>query len=119
MAKSPPQSSVRSGALAQSALAYAQRGWPVLPCNPRDKRPLVGRDIVDGKPVPKSGGLSKASCDPVIIAGWWKRWPNALIGVATGRSGFFALDFDPRIDADSGEVWTLDRLKGELEEQIG
>lgn len=91
----------------------------MLPCNPRDKRPLVGRDIVDGAPVPKSGGLSKASCDPEIIAGWWKRWPNALIGVATGRSGFFALDFDPRIDTDSGEVWTLDRLKGELEEQIG
>jgi putative DNA primase/helicase len=102
-----------------AALAYAARGWPVLPCNPRDKRPLVPRDIVDGKPVPKSGGLAKASCDPATIEGWWRRWPNALIGIATGRSGFFVLDFDPRVDSDTGEEWTLDRLKGELIEQMG
>ncbi len=101
------------------ALAYAARGWPVLPCKPQDKKPLVPRDVVDGKPVPKSGGLSKATCDGATIRAWWKRWPNALVGVATGKSGFFALDFDPRIDADTGEEWTLDRLKRELEEQMG
>lgn len=102
-----------------AALAYAARGWPVLPCNPRDKKPLVPRDVIDGKPVPKSGGLSKASCDAETVRTWWKRWPHALIGIATGKSGFFALDFDPRIDADTGEEWTLDRLKTELEAQMG
>lgn len=108
-----------SADMLDAALAYATKGWPVLPCNPRDKRPLVGRDVVDGKPVPKSGGLSKASCDATTIRAWWKKWPQALVGVATGRSGFFALDFDPRVDGDTGEEWTLDRLKHELEEQMG
>lgn len=102
-----------------AALSYAARGWPVLPCNPRDKRPLVPRDVVDGKPVPKSGGVAKATCDADTIRAWWKRWPNALIGIATGKSGFFALDFDPRHDDDTGEEWTLERLKGELEAQMG
>lgn len=105
--------------LLTAALAYAARGWPVLPCNPKHKRPLVPRDIVDGKPVANSGGLAKATTDPDTIRAWWTRWPLALIGVATGRSGFFALDFDPRHDPDTGEEWTLERLKDELEAMMG
>jgi putative DNA primase/helicase len=31
----------------------------------------------------------------------------------------FVLDFDPREDPDTGEVWTLERLKRETEEQLG
>ena len=103
-----------------AALDYAARGWPVLPCSPRDKRPLVPRDVVDGKPVAKSGGLSKASCDAQTVRDWWDRWPDALIGVATGvKAGIFVVDFDPRIDPETGEEFTLERLKAETEAQIG
>lgn len=114
--------------LLEAALAYAARGWPVFPCSPRHKAPLLARDKDEaGKDIPNSGGVTKASTDPVQILAWWERWPKALIGLATGHptagSGggrrMFAVDFDPRVDEDTGEVWTLERLKAELEAQIG
>lgn len=102
--------------LVQAALDYAVRGWPVFPCAPATKQPLLGNDIgADGKKIPRTGGLKKASCDPDQIRAWWKKWPRALIGVATGHGRLFVLDFDPRTDEATGEVWTLERLKGELE----
>jgi putative DNA primase/helicase len=76
------------------ALAYAaEPGWSVFPCHwqgERRKRPLVER------------GLHAASCDAGQIREWWRRWPNALIGVPTGRaSGFVVLDVDTK-DAVNG-----------------
>lgn len=45
-----------------AALDYAARGWPVFPCNPRTKKPLIPRDKDEkGKPINGTGGLSKAS----------------------------------------------------------
>jgi hypothetical protein len=74
-----------TGAL-DDTLDYARRGWPVFPCfwqGKRKKRPLVER------------GLHAASCDGWQIRDWWRRWPDALIGVPTGRaSGFVVLDID-------------------------
>jgi putative DNA primase/helicase len=112
--------------LLEAALGYAARGWPVFPCSPRDKTPLLPRDKDDGgKPIPKSGGVTKASTDPEKIRAWWKRWPKALVGLATGHptsdgggKRLFVLDFDPRTDGSTGEVWTLDRLKTETEAQL-
>lgn len=102
------------------ALAYAARGWPVFPCSPRNKAPLLPADKdAAGKRIPGSGGCRKATLDPSQIRAWWSKWPSAMIGVAMGGNGLFVLDFDPRIDAETGEEWTLDRLKAELEEQIG
>jgi putative DNA primase/helicase len=103
----------------EAALDYARRGWPVFPCDPRNKQPLLKRDEdAAGKPIKGSGGVSKASIDAEQITAWWMRWPKALIGVATGH-GFFVVDFDPRTDEHTGEDWTLDRLKDELELQLG
>lgn len=125
----------KPGDLLDAALAYAARGWPVFPCNPKNKQPLLARDKDEkGKPIPKSGGVTKASLDEGQIRAWWKKWPKALVGLATGHTTthdahgdamplphrrLFILDFDPREDADTGEVWTLDRLKRETEEQLG
>lgn len=73
-------------------------------------------------------GLKDATRDEVVILAWWKRWPDALIGVPMGVNGAFAIDFDPRVEEDcdpeTGEVvarreWTLEQLKAELEAQIG
>jgi putative DNA primase/helicase len=110
-----------------AALGYAARGWPVFPCSPRQKAPLLPCDKdAEGREIRGTGGVSKASTDPEQIAAWWKRWPKALVGLATGHPTIdadgrrlFVVDFDPREDGDTGEVWTLERLKGELEEQQG
>ncbi len=112
----------------EAALAYAERGWPVFPCNPRDKTPLLPRDKDPdtGKPIPKSGGVSKASTDAGMIRSWWMKWPKALVAIATGHPTInmggrrlFVVDFDPRTDEATGEVWSLERLKAETEAQIG
>jgi hypothetical protein len=90
------------------ALAYAAKGWPVFPCNPKsdppdavrkkEKTPLVGRDKdANGKPIEGTGGVSKATTDHVQIRDWWTMWPNALIGVRLGiETGLWVVDLDPR-----------------------
>jgi len=119
--------------LLDAAVGYAARGWPVFPCNPKNKQPLLGADKDENqKPIRGTGGLKKASTDPEQIAAWWKRFPHALIGLCTGHPTkgtetdaqpaglrLFVLDFDPREDPVTGEVWTLDRLKTETEQQLG
>ena len=116
----PPMPIPALNPLLEAALGYAARGWPVFPCNPENKQPLLRADKdKDGKPIKGTGGVSKATTAPEQIKTWWKRWPQAMIGLAMGHNGLFALDFDPRIDEATGEVFTLERLKAETETQIG
>lgn len=120
-------SSQQVPSLLDAALAYAARGWPVFPCNPKHKQPLLAsQKDAAGKPIRGTGGVSAASTDAEQIRAWWRKWPKALIGLATGhptqdaaRKRLFVLDFDPREDKDTGEVWTLERLKTETEDQLG
>lgn len=75
-----PQSAVKD------ALEYLDFGWWLLPCQWRQgaerKRPLI------------DGGFVAASNNPARIEEWWRHWPSALIGVATGQSGLAVLDVD-------------------------
>jgi putative DNA primase/helicase len=65
----------------ENALKYAQAGYPVLPLN--NKEPLIRR------------GSHGASSDEETVRKWWKRWPEAQIGIATGKiSGLVVLDVD-------------------------
>jgi putative DNA primase/helicase len=76
------------GSLAAAA-SYAARGWAVFPLRPHGKEPLTPHGYQDG------------STDPETIAGWWREWPGANIGVATGSpSGMAVLDVDPRHGGD-------------------
>jgi hypothetical protein len=64
----------------------------VIPLRERDKRPLI------------EDWPNKATWDEAQIREWWAKWPNANIGIATGRyrDGYFiVLDFDPR----NGGAW--------------
>lgn len=126
---------IASSSLLEAALSYARRGWPVFPCSPRNKRPLLRKDVdAEGKAIRGTGGVTKATCDEEQIRAWWRKWPNAMIGVSVGRARMLVIDFDPRIDVtpevidpETGEVlqpevrreWTLDELKAAVEEQIG
>jgi hypothetical protein len=68
------------------ALALAAKSVPVFPC-----RNLPG--TADDKTPYTAHGFKDASIDPAIIAQWWQRYPDALIGVPTGER-FVVLDLD-------------------------
>lgn len=82
--------------LASAARAYAEQGIPVFPLVPRAKEPRVSR------------GCYSATTDLDQIQHWWSRWPNANIGIATGKaSACWVLDIDPR----HGGLGSLDILE--------
>src|SRR5690606_16501331 len=87
----------------QYALEYARRGWRVFPCRPGGKQPVTGLRW-----------RNEATTDEATIRRWWKRWPEANIGLATGGtgkgSGVVVLD----VDGEAGE-----RSLQELEEAYG
>lgn len=108
------------------ALAYAAQGWPVIPLH----TPVVGKDK-EGKPtvVCSCGkaadcdsigkhprvrhGLEEATTDEGQVRAWWKRWPDANIGVVTGpESGLWVLD----VDGEEGvaSLKALQEEKGKL-----
>jgi hypothetical protein len=58
-------------------------GWPIFPLEPRGKKPLTAHGVHD------------ASTDPDLVLRWWKQWPTANIGIATGpSSALVGLDID-------------------------
>ena len=88
----------------------ATYGWHVLPL--KGKRPLI------------RGGCRSASTDQSLIASWWRRWPNANLGVATGAiSCIIAVDIDGPIGAltwaeltsDYPPIETLEQKTGRLD----
>lgn len=83
--------------MVEYALEYAARGWPVFPCDPRTKAPLLRKDKnpITGEYLPNTGGLRKATTDPDQINSWWLKWPEAMIGVPMGtQAGVWAIDPD-------------------------
>ena len=87
-----------------AALAYAARGWRVLPLH--TPRPgcgcscLSGGCASPGKHPRTRHGVHDATTDEETIRRWWTRWPDANIGVATGE-GLLVLDVDPRNGGDA------------------
>lgn len=80
------------------ALSLAAQGISVFPCRPADEK--VGALTKKAKSPYTATGFKAASTDLNVINRWWKTWPNAMIGVPTGRaSGFTVLDLD--IDAET------------------
>ncbi len=71
----------RPSDLADSALTYAAHGWRVIPLRPRGKEPLTPRGVKD------------ATTSADTIHRWWRRWPDANIGLAISK-GLLVLDID-------------------------
>lgn len=62
------------------ALAYAARGWPVMPAE--GKQPLTRHGVKD------------ASTDAELIRRWFQHWPHANLALACGSPGPQVLDVD-------------------------
>jgi hypothetical protein len=72
-----------------AAIEYANRGWPVFPCNPSTKQPYT------------NNGFKDATTDINQICDWWTLHPAAMIGLPTGTvTGFWVLDIDLKPDAN-------------------
>lgn len=74
----------------RAALFYADKfKWQVFPVSARGKAPLCKH------------GVKEATNNPSVIAEWWRRWPYANIGLATGQSSkVVVLDIDAKPDAE-------------------
>lgn len=89
--------------LLDAALSYAARGWDVFPCHtptPDGGCSCKEPDCDSQGKHPRIGWKAGATTNEKTIRSWWKQWPDANIGIATGaRSGLVVLD----IDGDEGK----------------
>jgi hypothetical protein len=76
----------------KAALWYVNKGWYVFPCDVT-KKPMI------------TGGFHSATTDHEQVKQWWVRWPNAAIGVDTGRSGLVVIDLDQHGDKNGFISW--------------
>ena len=95
----------------EAAIKYAtQYNWAVFPVDAESKRPLTPHGCKDAK---KSVGA---------IKNWWKKWPNANVGIATGSiSGLIVIDEDIDRDKDLDgfqSVRRWEQVNGALPETI-
>lgn len=97
--------------LLDAALKYATKyKWAVFPVSQQTKKPLTPHGCKDAKK------------DPGAIKAWWKRYPDASIGIATGSvSSLLVIDED--VDEDKGlngvhemQIWETDN--GEFPETV-
>lgn len=83
-----------------AALGYAARGWAVVPLHtPRPQGCSCEQDCGSsaGKHPRTRHGFKEASRNPDRLWRWWRRWPDANVGIRTGReSGLVVLDVDVR-----------------------
>ena len=92
-----------NNALLNAALNYAKAGYYVFPLqNLVYENNFVRCSCRDWKNCDRQGkhprtwhGLLDASNDLETIKNWWGKWPNANVGLITGKkSGIFVLDVD-------------------------
>lgn len=101
--------------LPEAAVTYAARGWPVFPVHSVRDGACTCRKGSKCKGAAKHPrarhGHKDATTDVGKIKAWWRKWPDANIGVATGAvSGIVVVDVDPR---HNGQL-TLQQLQDGL-----
>jgi hypothetical protein len=116
----------RQSKLLTAALTYTCFGWPVFPLHHATARGCSCHLPTCASPAkhPRTAhGFKDATTDEGQIRAWWKRWPQANIGIATGViSRLVVVDIDPRngghltledLEADHGQLpETVESLTG-------
>lgn len=101
----------------EAALAYARRGWSVLPIHYiRDLRCSCDRvECASAGKHPRTlQGVKDATTEQEAIQRWWIDFPETNIGIATGwKSRLVVLDIDPRHNGDDS-LAQLERQYGPL-----
>jgi putative DNA primase/helicase len=92
----PPPPAVSS--CHQAALDYLRRAWSIIPVDAATKRPLLPwKEFQERRATPDE------------VEAWFRRWPDADLGVVTGEvSGIAVVDVDRSSEAD------FDRALGHL-----
>ncbi len=81
--------------LLNAAMFYRRRNWSVIPVSPITKSALV-----------KWHEYSERLPTTEEIEGWWRKFPNAGVGVITGKiSNLIVLDVDTKKGADANHVY--------------
>lgn len=82
------------------ALTYAQMDLFVFPLHSvsDDGTCPCGKENCEhpGKHPRIKNWQNDCSIDPQVIEAWWDTWPNANVGIATGKSKIIVIDIDPR-----------------------
>jgi hypothetical protein len=81
---------------------------PVFPCLAREREALINGKpkLIRAKSPHIQNGFQNASQDEPQIRAWWKRWPDALVGVPMGQTtGLIAVDYDPGKHTDDTGEW--------------
>lgn len=107
------------------ALDHAARGWCVVPVRAADASGACtcpARCAKPGKHPHIKQWPTRATTERDQIEQWWGWWPDANIGIATGkRSGLIVLDVDPRHGGDDAldEIMTTFDLPKTLTARTG
>lgn len=87
---------------------YAGRGWKVFPLSPGKKLPIIPSPHERGHSCRGQCGQDGHGCydgtsDLERLERWWRAYPKALIGLATGHQ-FDVLDVDFKVNEETGEI---------------
>jgi putative DNA primase/helicase len=104
---------MKSTPLLDAALELATKSIPVFPCRSKDEGKRKAKE-----PYTKHG-FKDASTDPEQIREWWRRWPDAFIGMPTGEtSGVWVLDIDVKRENGFDTLAGLEAEHGKLPDTL-
>lgn len=92
----PPSIPGARAPLLGAALAYAARGWYVLPCRVGQKQRADTGETIKDVHLPRHWDQS-SSVDPLVLAAWFGEggeWEYGSVALDTGKSGLVVVDLD-------------------------
>lgn len=100
--------STTHNATLEAALAYAARGWRVIPCHGVQNGRCSchkGRNCRSKGKHPRLTAWEKAATtDEEVITGWFERWPLSNVGLVWGPdSGIIDIEFDDEVGRQNAE----------------
>ncbi|MFD4323596.1 bifunctional DNA primase/polymerase [Nocardioides sp. NPDC058538] len=100
-ATSAIKNAAKAGHLPTAAATLARAGIPVFPCVRRGKQPLTAH------------GFHNATTDLQQVRRWWKKMPEANIGIPTGSaSGLVVVDVDVHRTGDGFRAFSTEMETG-------